>query len=350
VSDAPRRILVRVPNWVGDVVMGTVAYRALRRAFPGARVTLLTKRTGALLLAGAPWFDESIVLPRDRGPLAFLRARKEIASRGFDLAVVFPNSFSSAWLAAAARVPRRLGYAQNGRRFLLTERLTPEREGRRRRPKYMGDYYLDLLLRIGVAGDGLGPELFVTAGEERAWSERREKLGLAEREPFVAVNPGASFGPSKLWDPASFARAAGEVARRHGARVLVLCAPGEESIARSVEDAVPGKPIRTSHDPVPLDVLKPCLRDAAILLTTDTGPRHVAVAFRRPVVTVMGPTDPRYTAAFLDRTRVLRVDVDCGPCHLKVCPLDHRCMTRIPPERMIAAAEDLLAPGSVPAS
>lgn len=346
-TDAPRRIVVRAPNWVGDVVMGTVAYRALRRSFPNAHITLLTKRAGALLLAGAPWFDETIVVPREGGVRAFLSLRAELRRRRFDLAVLLPNSFSAAWLAAAALVPRRLGYAFNGRRILLTDSLRPEMEGRRRRPKYMGDYYLDLLERVGVGRDEAGPELFVTADEESRWTERRARLGLAPDERFVAVNPGASFGPSKLWDSGSFARAADAIAARHGARVLVLCAPGEERIAREVEGALRSpRPIRTSDDPVPLDLLKPCLRDAFLLLTTDTGPRHVAVAFGRPLVAVMGPTDPRYTAAFLGRTRVLRVDVPCGPCHLKTCPLDHRCMTSIPPESMVAAAEELLAAGA----
>jgi heptosyltransferase-2 len=98
---------------------------------------------------------------------------------------------------------------------------------------------------------------------------------------------------------------------------------------------------------VPLDVLKPLVRRAAAMVTPDSGPRHVAVAFGVPTVVLMGPTDPGYTGRNLQRTTILRHDVECGPCHLPVCPLDHRCMTLITVDEVLAATLKGLNPVSV---
>ena len=133
-----------------------------------------------------------------------------------------------------------------------------------------------------------------------------------------------------------------------GTRVLILCGPGEEPLARELAGKMRTTPVNTADEILPLDVTKAVLEQCAAIITTDTGPRHMAIAVGTPAVVIMGPTDPRYTDSHLGATIVLRRDVPCGPCHLKVCPIDHVCMRSIPPEEVVEAAEHLMA--STPAS
>ena len=165
---------------------------------------------------------------------------------------------------------------------------------------------------------------------------------MAEDEPLLVVTPGASFGSSKLWPPAHFARAADGIARRHGLRTVLAPGPGEVEIARAVQDAMETDAV-VLEPASGLGQLVALVASARVLLTNDPGPRHVAVAFGRPAIVVMGSTDPRHTAYALESQRVLREEVECSPCHLKRCPIDHRCMTRLAPERAMAAADELLA-------
>ena len=139
------------------------------------------------------------------------------------------------------------------------------------------------------------------------------------------------------------ARVADAFQAEPGTRALLLCGPGEEGLARELEQAMNTVPINTAAELLPLDLLKVALHRADLLITTDTGPRHMAIALGTPAVVLMGPTDPRYTNSHLGPTVVLRRDdVPCVPCHLKVCPIDHRCMEWITPEEVVAAGRQLL--------
>jgi len=209
-------------------------------------------------------------------------------------------------------------------------------------PRPMPWHYLALLGTLGISGVDPRLELPISADEDDRAREHLTRRGLEDGEPYFAVNPGASFGASKFWTVEAFADTIRGLHRRHGARTLVLCGPGEETMASRISAEAGNAAVDTSEEFLPLDLLKPVLRDARVLVTTDTGPRHLATAFGTPVVVVMGPTDPRYTACNLERTRVLRLEVECGPCHLKICPLDHRCMLGLTADQALNAVDELL--------
>jgi heptosyltransferase-2 len=174
--------------------------------------------------------------------------------------------------------------------------------------------------------------------------ERAEQLfrrwGINGR--VVGLNPGASFGPSKLWTPEGFARVSDLVQTELGARTVLLCGPGEEALADAITARAKEPIIDTSRDVIPLDLLKSVVARLDALVTTDTGPRHFAAALDVPVVVIMGPTDPRYTETNLGSTRVLRRIEDCAPCHKKVCDTDHRCMRGITGEEVFASLKELI--------
>jgi heptosyltransferase-2 len=269
----------------------------------------------------------------------------------FDLAVVCPNSHSAALLAWLTGARRRVGWSYNGRAVFLTDPLNPPRAGFAKRvPRPMTSYYLDLARHLDAEVTDERTELRTTPeGEEEALRALRAG-GWREGDRLAGLGVGASFGPSKLWTAEAFA-ATGDGLAAKGLRLALLHGPGEEAVAAAVQERLKGKPVIAAGAVLGLAGLKSLCSRLAVCVTTDTGTRHVASAFGVPVVVVMGPTDPVYTNCNLDRTEVLREEVDCAPwrwpCHEKDCPLTgprrHQCMERIPPERAVAAAAALMA-------
>jgi len=337
----PGRILVRLPNWLGDGVMATPALRALRRRFPAAEIQILGRRLFEEIFADAGLDHRFIPLPSGRGRAA--EEVRAIRAAAPEVAFVLPHSFRSAVAPWRAGVPVRIGYSREGRARLLTHALPPHGSGSGVAPVPMHYQYLELAAVLGATGtpgDGaLGVGAAAIAGAD-AWLAER---GIGPGESPIALNPGASFGPSKVYPPDLLAEAA-ILARRAGlGPIVVLCGPGEEPLSREVAERI-GPPVASAADaPPPLGVLKGILLRSRALITTDAGPRHLAAALGVPTVVLMGPTDPRFTAAGLERTAILRRDVPCGPCHRKVCPLDHRCLREIPPGEVVEALGELLA-------
>ncbi len=339
---APRRILIQAPSWIGDLVMATSSFADIRGAFPGAHIAILVKPGRDGVLAGCDFADEVIVQRSPRGPRSLLGEASALRRGRFDLAVLFSDSFRSAALIRLAGVTRRVGYARNLRTPLLTTAVRYPGPGGAKTPEPMPIRYARLLEAIGVPpGDGR-PRLAVTPEEKERVARRRAELGVGADERLIGLNPGASYGSSKIWPPEHFARLGDLLFERTGLRSIILVGPGEEAIADAMERRMKHRPISTARSIVPLDELKPLVRDLALLVTTDTGPRQYAVAFRVPIVVVMGPTDPRYSNANLDETIILRRDeLDCIACHHKTCPIDHRCMRWITPDDVMAAVDEL---------
>ncbi len=341
-----RRLLVRLPNPLGDAVMATPALRALRRGLPETEIAVLGPPHHEGLLRGNQNFDAFV-------PLRGLRLRdvaeraRELRSHQFDAALLLPDSARAALDPFAARVPIRIGYARDPlRRFLLSQAIDPPRARGQRVAISMIERYLRLVRALGVRDAGDALELHVHDDAQARADALLERAGVGRSDPVLLVTPGAAYGVSKLWPPEHFARACDELRRRHGLLPVVAPAPNaqEIAIARRVSEAMTERHVVLLEPDPSLEVFVAIVARAALVLTNDTGPRHVAVALGRPVVTLMGPTDPRHTAHLLERQRVLFEDVACRPCGRSVCPIkDQRCLVRLAPERAIEAAGELLA-------
>jgi heptosyltransferase-2 len=205
---------------------------------------------------------------------------------------------------------------------------------------------LGLVEALGCAPRGTGLELFVTDAEQDEAARALAAAGVQEGEPLVVLAPGASFGPSKQWPPEHFARA-GDALAGH-ARVVLVGSPEERALAAQVAGAMRTRPVDLAGR-IGLGALKAVVRRARVALCNDAGVRHVAVAFGVPCVVLLGPTSLEKTALNLERVQVLVEDVECRPCYLRECPIDHRCLVRIAPERAAAAAlAAFAAPASTP--
>jgi heptosyltransferase-2 len=341
-----RKITVILPNHLGDVVMATPALRALRQGFPDAEIRGTVRAEMAPVLRGSPALDRLIPheVYRARGPFGRLLRRLRLARslRDSDTVVVLPNSFSSGLLAAATRAHERVGYNRGDRGWLLTEAIDVPREDGRVVPVAMERYYLDLVCRLGCPDTGTGLGLYTEAESDKECDELFEQNGIDGAGPLVCVAPGAGFGPSKLWPATYF----GEVARAlldDGAHVALVHGPGEESVAAQVAEHAGAGIVSLGGARMNLSLLKSILSRTRLLVCNDAGARHVSAAFGVPTLVMIGPTSIRYTNLNLERTRLLREPVDCSPCHLKVCPIDHRCMTRIVPSRVLAEARAALS-------
>ena len=328
--------------------MATAAFARIRAAFPAAHVTVGLRPFLRGLLAGSRWFDEIVETPSFRGPGTLLRQVREMRARRFDLAIVLPNSPVTGLVPFLARVPLRLGYRQ-GRPGLMNlglgvrvrRRWFQRRQGPRRWPTPMPYYYRDLLDVLGLPGDGIHPQLDVT-DEAEGWVDAHlEQLGIAADARLVLLTVGANYGASKLWMPERFAAVARHFQERHGMRALVLVGPAETELGQRI--AAEGGAMAMVDPVLPLDKLKALVRRSALMITGDTGPRHLGVAFDRPVVCVMGPNDPNYTDYCMDRTILIRKELECSPCQRKICPLGHhQCMRDISVDEVVAAGEELL--------
>lgn len=337
----PDRILVRLPTWVGDAVMATPALRALRRRFPASELLLMGGAALEPLLGGGNLFDRYLPAARGRGGIS--SNIRTVRGSQSDLAIILPHSFRTAFETWQGKVPRRLGYSRELRSFLLTDPLLPHRVEGRIVPVPMHYQYLELVALLGASGDGLGSQLFIDETVEEQAQKRLGDLGMGGGKPFIGIHPGASFGPSKVYPLIQLAAVARRLRDEDGVGIVITCGPGEEDLARDLEELIGGEVINLAGNLWPLDEFKVLVKELELLVTGDTGPRHIAAGLGVPQVVVMGPTDPRFTAAFLDETAVIRKDVPCGPCQLKVCPLDHRCMTEITPEEVISTSRSMLA-------
>lgn len=333
------KLAIFLPGWVGDVVMATPAVRALRRHFGDAHTIGVMKPYVADVIAGSDWFDEIIPL---RGALS---TGWELRNRKIDLAVLFPNSFRSALTAWVGGCRRRVGYRRYCRGPLLTDPLEPERDGGVLRVSPVIDAYNRLAEYTGCAPPGHDMELFTTPDDEAAADRVWQEASLGLYPEVVCLNPGAAFGSAKYWPAEYFARLAVDLVERRGCGVLVLCGPSEQELARQIARlanrpaivALSNLGVRPS-----LGLTKSCVRRADLLVTTDSGPRHFAAAFDRPVVTLFGPTHIGWTETYHPRAIHLQKQVPCGPCQRRRCPIDHRCMKELSPGEVLIAAEELL--------
>lgn len=329
------RLIVRFPNWIGDAVMATPALGTVRRCFPDSEIVVLANEGIATLLEHHPFCDRTMVLDKrkiHRGPAGIFRVGREIRKERFDLAILFQNAVEAALIAWLGGIPRRAGYTTDGRAFLLTHRVRIDDRVRR---LHHTDYYQHMLEGLGFRKVPAAPLLRCTA-QEIQWV--RNLLGEAA---WVAVNPGAAYGSAKRWFPERFALTADALHERRGLKPVIIGSPADEPAAAAIEASMKTKPLNLAGK-TSIREMMAVISHCRLMVTNDSGPMHVAAAFRVPIVAVFGPTDPGTTSPAGVPARLLRKPTRCAPCLLRDCPIDHRCMDRITAPEAIAAAEELL--------
>lgn len=353
ISEWHMNVAVFLPNWIGDAVMATPALRALRNHFAGTRLFGVMKPYVADVFAGGDWFNDILFANGGSRAQGVPAVAWQLRRRRVETVVLLSNTFRSALTAWLGGCRRRIGYARHGRSLLLTDAVPPLRDDRGRlKPSPVLDAYNLLAERAGCPPPTPRMELFTTRADERAADQVWERGRFHERTETVCLHAGAAFGAAKHWPTPYFATLARRFAEERGSGVLVLCGPSERQLACEIAKRADHPNVHALADltaptipegpSLSIGLSKACVRRTDLLVTTDSGPRHFAAAFDRPVVTLFGPTHIEWTETYHARAVHLQKRVECGPCQLRVCPLDHRCMVRLTPEEVFHAATGLL--------
>jgi heptosyltransferase-2 len=318
-------ILVRATNWVGDAVMSLPALRAIRDRFPKAHIAILAKPSVADLYVHESFADE-IILYHLQSSWSLGHA---LRSRQFDCAILLQNAFKAAWIAWLAKIPTRIGYKRDGRQLLLTRAVDVPMPGEI--PRHQRFYYLELLRRAGLI-DALPESDSIRLGSRKVLSGKR----------VIGVSPGAAYGTAKRWLPQRFAEAAGALAEARGASIALFGTKGERALCEEVAGLLNGREVTNYAGETTLAQFIDLAAGCELFLTNDSGSMHIASALGVPTVAIFGATDDTATGPTGLNARVIRQPVDCSPCLLRECPIDHRCMTRVSADRVVKEALELL--------
>jgi len=342
----PKRIGIFLPNWIGDVVMATPFLRAMSKRFSrDTELVGIMKPYVSDVLKGTDWLSSTVLYdPKGGGgSLGTWQAVREMRRMRLDKVVLLTNSLRTAVLAWLSGAKRRIGYARDLRSWLLTDVLHPPRDKRTWAPVPAVDYYLELAYLLGCSSESPLVELPVTAEDHAAaWAAWRQ-LGLAQDERVISFHIAGGWGgkaTAKAWPLEHFVELGRQIVQRYNHPVLVLCGPNEREAAAEVVRRI-GHPQAKSLaeiEKLPLALTKGCLSRSRLLVTTDSGPRHIGTALNVPVVALFGATDPAWTETYHPEAITLFNKLDCGPCKQKHCPLGHhRCMRDLSVERVLSA-------------
>lgn len=339
-EEAANKILVWLPSPMGDAILCTPALRAIRKHFGNSQITFFGSGTVRQILSPCNFNNDWLVQTNDN---PFENA-KVLRKNRFAQAILFKNSFASALASFLAAIPNRTGYARECRGLLLTDRLIPRKtpDGRYQ-PGSMIDYYLEIAYRLGCSAEDRTLELQTGAEDSRIYSKYPHLKNPAG--PVIVLVPGGTFGPSKCWLAERFALTADRLISKYNASVSVSVshAKAEKKIADEICRRSKNKIINLAENPLTIGELKFLFSIADLVITNDTGPRHIAIAFKRNVITLFGPNDPAWTQTGWEREIKITGRADCVPCAEKKCKrIRHECMESISVDMVCEAAEKLL--------
>lgn len=325
--------------------MATPAIRALRKLVgTDGRLVGVMRPYVADVLSGRDWFDSTIIYAKPTSPfqIAARGVYEALRAERLDRVVLLTNSIRTAWIAWRSGARERIGYTGQGRSWMLTKRVANRRIGADAERLSTIDGYLRLAEAAGCESEPPRLELATTTAENRAADAVWRRLGLPPGDEVVLFNTGGAYGAAKAWPAEHFAALAKRIVDRRGDKlwVLVNCGPAEREIARDIvaRCASPRVVSLVDCNELPLGLTKACIRRSRMVVSTDSGPRFMGIAFGKPVVTLFGPTDPAATATHYEQETPLSLSLDCQPCTERVCPLGHhRCMRELTVDRVYAA-------------
>jgi heptosyltransferase II len=344
------KLLIRATNWVGDAIMALPALRAVRARFAGDEIAILARPYVADLYREQGICDRLIAYDSTGEHSGIARGgqlARELRGQKFDIALLLQNAFDAAWIVWRAGIAKRIGYARDGRSLLLTDAVKVPRAGEI--PSHEMFYYLELLRRVGWI-EGLPDEnairFDVSDAKRRRGAEILLEAGARPHALRIAIGGGASFGAARCWAPERFAEAANRLAEQNDADVVLFGTGGEAAVTGAIAQKL-RRPAIDLTGKTAIAELPGTLSQCHLFIGNDSGVMHVAAAVGLPVVGIFGPTDPFGTAPATLRRAIVQEKPYCSPCFLRRCPTDHRCMTAIASDAVVAAARPWLMSAGV---
>lgn len=334
------KIIVRGTNWVGDAVMQIPALRQLRLVFPEANITLCTRDWAEGIFQDADYIDDILTI-KDKESL--FRQAKQWRKGHFDIAILFTNSFQTAFISKLGKVKKRFGYANEGRSFLLTNSIEKPLWKNERHEIY---YYLNLVAEVEKHYFGQiseqNPKFELKVSEERKVEARdilREN-GVDLSKRLIAFCPGSTNSRAKRWQSESYAKLNDLLQNELGANVILIGDKSELDVSREVIEKSIIKPFILTGK-TNLAESTAILGICDLLVSNDTGPAHISAALETKTIVIFGPTNPKTTHPI--GAEIIRKEVDCSPCMLRDCPIDHRCLTQISAGEVFEKCQKLLS-------
>lgn len=328
------KILVRGTNWIGDAVMSVPALRELRRIFPDAWITLHTRTWADGLFCDADFLDEIVTYDPAKWRIRDVLDNSQFLKKDdYDLAIILPNSFESAMTSYLSRIPRRIGYNKDLRGLLLTDPVAvPEWKARR----HEVFYYLNLVSEIEkriIGSDTVGqtvPDISLDVSPERRNAAANVLADLADGTsgPIIALGVGSTNSRAKRWPANYYAQLANKLSTELNAAIVLIGSADDGEVAAEVATKSGVNTIDLSGKTTIAEAVA-LLAELDVLVANDMGLAHIAPAVGTQTVVIFGPTDPTTTRPYSDNADILGYNVECSPCMLRDCPIDHRCMTNV---------------------
>ena len=332
-------IVVRGANWIGDAVMTIPALRRLRRIYPDAVISLHTRPWAEGVFRDADFIDEIVPIAGRGSVRNVIDQSRNLRERHFDLAILFPNSFESALVARLARIPKRVGYSTEKRGFLLTDSLVVPAW---KNESHESEYYLHLVDSLSAEGGSDERSELQVSSERR--SEARNRLvheGVQPGRKVVGIGAGSTNSFAKRWPTKSFSQLADLLAIEQDADVVFLGNENEADVSNAIIAGSREKHVDLTGR-TDLAMATAILSELDLFVSNDMGLAHISAAVGTPTVVIFGPTNEKTTRPLGSQVEIIREPVECSPCMLRECPIDHRCMTRISPERVFETACKML--------
>lgn len=338
----PQNIIVRMPNWIGDLVMATPILADLRKAYPHARITAMCRSPICELLKEDPHIDELFCFSKGSsfGRRTEKRSIIEKLRKGkYDLGVLLTHSFSSAWWFWIGNVKNRLGYEGNGRKFLLTHSLPlPENI----QSQHLVRTYKRLLQTLDMPISDTPPKLYLSEKEKKDARTLLTQRGVPEDVPVVGINPGATYGSAKCWLPDRFKEVTNKLLQDKDIHIVYFGDQATTELVKAICAGFHSSRVINLAGQTSLRELTALIAQCDVLLTNDSGPMHIADAIGTPLVALFGSTSEIVTGPY--RTgKVIHKHAECSPCYQRTCPIDFRCMKRIESDEVYEALMQILS-------
>jgi len=341
------RILVRGTNWIGDAVMSVPALRLLRASLPDARISLLTGGWARDVFEGVDFVDEIITLDADHKSIrGLIRQSRTLREHRFDATILFPNSFNSALLAHLSGIPSRIGFASGGRGILLTHTTkVPEWKSSRHESFLYIELVKEFLASIETEmskGDFSEPRLETSQKNLDLARQKLKAKGVSLEKPLVILGVGSQNSRAKRWASWSFAELSDMLSSELDASVVILGSAAERPVAEEVASISKSKPLILAGETDLAEAIG-LIALADLYIGNDMGLTHIAPALGTETIAIFGPTNDIATRPLSGKSHVIRKNVECAPCMLRDCPIDHRCMARIKASEVFSLAEQCIA-------
>lgn len=333
----PHRIIVRMPNWIGDLVMATPVLADLRKRFPESEITALCRFPGCSLLEQDNNINELFCFQKRRWGFQRRRECRNIIEKlhngKYDVGILLTNSFSSAWLFYQGNMKVRIGYKRGFRSFFLTHPVSfPQKI------MHQEDLYKKLLEPLGIAHSKTPPKLYVTKEEQIQVKELLQKRGWDGQKKLIGLCPGAAYGLAKCWPLDRYEK----LAKTFVEKGYMVAFFGDTTLFSASKDMCTRLPAEILNlvGSTTLREFMCTLSFCSLVVVNDSGPMHIASAMNIPLIALFGSTDRRKTGPH--QGHVIDKQEECSPCFERKCPIDFRCMKNISVAEVFRKAQEIL--------